>query len=216
MRRSKDYYKDRYGNDNHRNSDKNKNKYQNKDQYKNDSYGKTSRSKERDYLYDEDDIFHLEIERIYKILQTMSPEKEMAMGFILAFSENPDKILDNIQSPTDVNHLIAKRMESAKTQKAEGLAEDPHVNITNNTSSQNYVNPVNYESINARLELTQESIDTEIIEESNSSSEEEKQFLDLGECEIIDELDLWELEQIPHAVVRPAEGQVLEEFMLEK
>ena len=66
--------------------------------------------------------------------------------------------------------------------------------------------------------MTQESVDTEYIEESNSDSNsgEEVQILDLDECEIIDELDLWELEQIPHAVVRLAEGQVLEEFMLEE
>ena len=94
--RSEDYYKDRYGKENHRNSDKNKNKYQKKDQHKNDSNGKSSGFKERDYLYDEDDIFHLEIERVYKILQRMGPEKEMAIGFILEFSVNPDKILDSI------------------------------------------------------------------------------------------------------------------------
>ena len=91
-RRSKDYYKDRYSKDNHRSSGKNKHRYQNKDQYKNYSYGKSSRSKERDYLYDEDDIFHSKIERVHEIQQTMSPEKGMAIGFILTFSENPDKI----------------------------------------------------------------------------------------------------------------------------
>ena len=113
----KDYYKDRYGKDNHRNSDKNKNKYQNKDQYKNDSYGKTSKSKERDYLYDEADIFHSETERVYKILQTMSQKKEMAIGFMVAFSENPDKILDSIRSPADVDHLIAERIKCGRNQK---------------------------------------------------------------------------------------------------
>ena len=91
----------------------------------------------------------------------MSPEKEMAIGFILLFSENPDKILDSIHAPTDVDHLISKIIEYAKTQKAENLTKDPHVYITSNTSSQNY------ESINAGLELTQESVDTEIIEDSN-------------------------------------------------
>ena len=40
--------------------------------------------------------------------------------------------------------------------------------------------------------------------------------MDLGECEIIDELDLQELEQIPHVMVKLTEGQVLEEFMLEE
>ena len=45
----------------------------------------------------------------------MSPEKEMAIGFIITFSENPDKILDSIHSPVDVDHLISKRIEYAKT-----------------------------------------------------------------------------------------------------
>ena len=189
---------------------KNKIKYQNKDQYKNDSYGKTSRSKERDYLYDEDDIFQSEIERVYKVLQTMSQEKEMALAFMVAFSENPDKILDSIHSPADVDHLIAERIECGRNQNDTHLkTKDPHVNISN-TSSQNY------ESINAGLELTQESVDTEIIEESDRDSEEEIHFLDLDECEIIDELDFRELEQIPHVMVKLTEGQVLEEFMLEE
>ena len=40
--------------------------------------------------------------------------------------------------------------------------------------------------------------------------------MDIGECEIIDELDFRELEQIPHVMVKLTEGQVLEEFMLEE
>ena len=40
---------------------------QNKDQYRDDSYDKTrSRSKEKDYLYDDDDIFHSEIKECTK------------------------------------------------------------------------------------------------------------------------------------------------------
>ena len=31
-----------------------------------------------------------------------------------------------------------------------------------------------------------------------------------------DELDLWEPEQIPHTLIKPAEGQILEVFMLEE
>ena len=62
------------------------------------------------------------------------------------------------------------------------------------------------------FDLTQVSVDTEFIEESNSDNnrEEEIQFLDLHECEIIDELDLQQLEQIPHTIVTLTEGQVLE------
>ena len=154
--------------------------------------------------------FTQKLKGCHKILQTMSPEKEIAIGFMITFSENPDKILDSICSPADVDHLISKRIEYAKTQKAENLTKDPHVNITSNKSSHNY------ESVNMGLELTQEPVYTEIIEDSNSDSEEEVQILDLGECKIIVELDFREEEQIPHIMVQLTEGQVLEEFMLEE
>ena len=49
----------------------------------------------------------------------MTQEKEMAIGFMLAFSEHPDKILDSICSPADVDHLIPERLECDKSQKAE-------------------------------------------------------------------------------------------------
>ena len=63
--------------------------------------------------------------------------------------------------------------------------------------------------------MTQESVDTEYIEESNSDSdsEEEIQFLDLGESEIIDEIDFREIEQIPHAMEKESK---LEGFMSEE
>ena len=77
----------------------------------------------------------------------MSQEKEMAIGFMLAFSENLDKILDSIHSQADVEYLIAKRIEFAKNQKAEKLAKDQHENISN-TNSQSNVNLVNCEPIN--------------------------------------------------------------------
>ena len=51
-------------------------------------------------------------------------------------------------------------------------------------------------------------------------SEEEVQFQNIEEGNIMvdsqDELDLWEPEQIPHALIRLTKGQVLEEFMLEE
>ena len=70
--------------------------------------------------------------------------------------------------------------------------------------------------MSAELKITQETVDTEIIEISDSDSEEETQNLDLCECEIIDKLDFRELEQIPQVMVKLTEGQVLEEFMLEE
>ena len=139
----------------------------------------------------------------------MSPEKEMAIGFILAVSVNPDQILDSIHSPADVDHLIAERIECGRNQKDTNLKTKDNFS---NASSQNY------KSINAGLEVTQEAVDNEIIEESDSGSDSEAgiQILDLGECEIIDELDFRELGQIPHVMVKLTEGQVLEAFMLEE
>ena len=125
-----------------------------RDKYRDDSYDQIrGRSKEKDYLYYDDDIFASEIRRLHKILQTMSQEKEMAIGFMLAFSENPEKILDSIHSQAE--HLIAKRIEFAKIQKAEKLAKDQHENISN-TNSQSNVNPVNCEPINFDISLTQD------------------------------------------------------------
>ena len=40
--------------------------------------------------------------------------------------------------------------------------------------------------------------------------------MDLYECEIIDELDFRELEQIPQVTVKLTEGQILDNFMLEE
>ena len=85
----------------------------------------------------------------------MSQEKEMAIGFMLAFSENPDKILDSIHSQADVECLIAKRIEFAKNQKAEKLAKDQHDHISN-TNSQSRVNPLSYKPINLDIGLTQD------------------------------------------------------------
>ena len=84
-------------------------------------------SKEKDYLYDEDDIFDSEIKRVHKIVQTMSQGKEMAIGFMLAFYENPEKILDSIDSTADVDHLISERNECSKSQKAEHLPKETPV-----------------------------------------------------------------------------------------
>ena len=39
----------------------------------------------------------------------MSQEKEIAIGFMLAFSENPDKILDSIHSRAGVEHFDSKK-----------------------------------------------------------------------------------------------------------
>ena len=143
-------YKERYNKDNYRYSYKDKDSHRDKyrDSYRDDSYDQIRcRSKEKDNLYYDDDIFDSKIRRVHIILQTMCQEKEMAIGFMLVFSENPDKILDSIHSQVDVECLIAKRIEFAKNQKAEKLAKDQQDHISN-TNSQSRVNPLSYEPIN--------------------------------------------------------------------
>ena len=119
--------------------------------------------------------------------------------------------------------------DCSKSQKAENLTKELHDNI-NNISSQNYVNPVNYAPINVYTGLTQDSVDTELVEGKvdnyytetaiTCDSEEEVQIQNIEEGNIMvdshDELDLWEPEQIPYALITFAEGQILEEFMLEE
>ena len=78
--------------------------------------------------------------------------------------------------------------------------------------------------------LTQDSVDTVFVEGKvdnyytettiTCDSEEEVQIQNVEEGNIMvdshDELHLWEPEQIPRALIRLSEGQILEEFMLEE
>ena len=235
MRKHKDYYKDTYDKDNHRishgNKDRSKDRYQTKTNTEMTAMTKLEVGLKKKITYMMMMMIYLtqKLKECTKCYKLMSQEREMAIGFMLAFSENPDKILDSIHSPADVDHLIAERNECGKSQKAENLTKEPHDNI-NNTSSQNYVNPVNYAPINVDTGLTQDSVDTVFVEGKvdnyytettiTCDSEEEVQIQNIEEGNIMvdshDELDLWEPEQIPHALIRLAEGQILEEFMLEE
>ena len=64
----------------------------------------------------------------------MSKEKEIAIALMLVDSENLDHIVDSIHSQADVDHLIAERIEYAKSQKAEKLTKDHHDHISNKNS----------------------------------------------------------------------------------
>ena len=76
------------------------------------------------------------------------------------------------------------------------MTKDPHVNVSN-TSFQNYVNLVNYESTNVDTGLMQDSIDAEFVEEKVDSyyteatitynSEEEVQIQNIEEGQILEE-----------------------------
>ena len=151
-------YEDWYNKDNHKNSYKNKERNKNKDQHRDDSYDQIrGRSKEKDYSYDdrEDDSFESKLKRVHKILQTMSRGKEIAIALMLVDSENLDHIVDDIHSQADVDHLIAEKVEYAKSQKAEKLTKHHHDYISN-TNSQSRVNPLSYELIHLDIGLAQD------------------------------------------------------------
>ena len=152
------------------------------------------------------------LELVNSTIRKLDPRNVITERFIKAVTEDIDDLFDNTCSPAEVRCWLAKKYVQVKDQKAENenSTEDPHVKVTSNESQQNY------EFKNAELEITPKAVETEIIEISNSDSEEEIQDLDLYECEIIDELDFRELEQMPKVMVKVTEGQVLEEFILEE
>ena len=152
------------------------------------------------------------LELVNSTIRKLDPRKVITERFIKAVTEDIDDLFDNTCSLAEVRYWLAKKYIQVKDQKAENenSTEDPHVNVTSNES------PQNYEFKNEELEVTPEAVHTEIIEISDSHSEEEIQNLDLCECEIIDEIDCRELEQIPQVTVKLTEGQVSEEFMLEE
>ena len=70
---------------------------------------------------------------MHEVLKQLSPDKVVAIQFILASSINFDDMFDNIHIPGDVDHLIAERIAYVKNQEVENLADE-------NSSSQNDVN----------------------------------------------------------------------------
>ena len=154
----------------------------------------------------------------------MSKEKEIAIALMLVDSENLDHIVDSIHSQEDVDHLIAERVEYAKSQKAEKLTKDHHDHISN-TNSQSNVNPLCYEPINLDIGLTQdlqenvesmhsfgvptkitEEVDDYPIQHSVTSPYEEN----------IQNIDIHDVVEMPDIPTRITDYQVIEEFMLEE
>ena len=165
------------------------------------------------------------LEEWTKILQMTSQEKEMAIGFMLAFSENPDKILDSIHSQADVECLIAKRNEFAKNQKAEKLAKDQHENISN-TNSQSSMKPVNCKPIHSDTSLTQDlqetvesiqsvSIVTTIIEGKVDDYPIQLSVTSPYE-ENIQNIDIYDVVEIQDIPTRITDDQVIEEIYVRR
>ena len=154
----------------------------------------------------------------------MSKEKEIAIALILADSENLDHIVDSIHSQADVDHLIAERIECAKSQKAEKLTKDHHDNISI-TNSQSSMNPVNYEPINLDTGLTQDlqeniesiqsvSIVTTIIAGKVVDYSIQHSVISAHE-ENIQDIDIYDMVEMSDTPTRITDDQVIEEFMLE-
>ena len=220
-------YEDRYNKDNHRNSYKNKDRNKNKDQHRDDCYGQIrGRSKEKEYSYDDrkDDSFEAKLKRVHKILQTMSKEKEIAIALMLVDSENLDHIVDSLHSQADVDHLIAERIECAKSQKAKKLTKDHHDNISI-TNSQSNMNPVNYEPINLDTGLTQhlqenvESIQSVSVATKNNDGKIYNYSIQHSVTspheENIQDIETYDIVEMPDICTRITDDQVIEEFMLE-
>ena len=91
------------------------------------------------------------------------PKKSHNKKIIKAVTEDFDDLFDNACSPAEVRCWLAKKYLQVKDQKAENenSTGDPHINVTSDTS------PQNYEFKNAELEITPEAVDTEIVEISN-------------------------------------------------
>ena len=142
--------------------------------YRDDSYDRhRSRSRESSCLPKARKVDNKsKIEQVHKVIQQLSQDKQIALKLILDNSKDFEAMFCSIHSEANVDYLIENRIKYAQSQKAKTLAKDPHVNISNMTSQ-------NYESINKGTSFTQESVNTEILGESNSDSNSEEgiQFL---------------------------------------
>ena len=120
--------------------------------------------------------------------------------------------------------MIAEKNEYAKSQKAEKLTKDSHDNISNTTSQSN-MNPVNYEPINLGTGLTQDlhedvesiqsiGVATKITEEADDYSIQH--YVTSPHEENIQDIDIYDMVEMPDIPTRIADDQVIEEFMLEE
>ena len=214
-RKYKESYKDKYREENHKYKRRSRDYYEDvyEDRYNRDEYEHQyidesynlgrDRSRERQHECNARITpYFSKLELVDSTIRKLDPRKVITERFIKAVSDDIDYLFDSTCSLAEVRCWLAKKYIQVKDQKAENenSTVDPHVNITGNGS------PQNYEFKNAELEVTPEAVDTEIIEISDSDSEEEMQNLDLCECEIIDELDFRELEQILQVMIKLTEG----------
>ena len=100
-----------------------------RDKYRDDSFDSdTGRTREKHYLHNtrKNNGFvsnNPKVEWLYKVLQQLSPDKVVAIRFILAFSVTFDDMFDSIYTPKDVDHLVAERIVYVRNQEVENLAD---------------------------------------------------------------------------------------------
>ena len=150
------------------------------------------------------------IKQYHGILQQLSPDKLVAIRFILASSENFD----------DMDHLIAEGIEYVKNQEVESLTDE-------NPSSQNDVNYVNQELI----DFVKDEKDIGWTQDLQENVESGKSFgvptriiegkvddysVTSPHEENIQDIDIYDIVEMPNIPTRITDDQVIEEFMLEE
>ena len=96
---------------------------------------------------------------MHKVLQQLSPDKVVAIQFILASSVNFDDMFDSIHSPEGVDHLTAERIMYVKSQEVENFAEDKSYKNSSRINSQNDLNYINH-VISGPIDSVKEEKDT--------------------------------------------------------
>ena len=119
------------------------------------------------------------LERLYKVLQPLSPNKVVAIRLMLISSENFYNILDSTHSQADVDHLIAERIAYAKSQEAENMTKEIHCDGSIN--SQNDVNYIN-QAIGELIDSVKDERDTCLTQDS----QEDFDFIDSVDIELIE------------------------------
>ena len=158
-----------------------------------------SRSREKPCTYDERKVSNRsKLELIHNIISQLYLNNDITSRFIEAVYANADDVFYNACSVAEVDHWIAGKLMYARCKKAKSLMKETHVNVSI-ASSQNYVNPVDYESIHVDTSLTQESVDMEFIEEKVDNyytstpvtfEEEDTDFHRIDVCDMVELQDL--------------------------
>ena len=149
---------------------------------------------------------------MHKVLQQFSPDKLVAIQFILASSINFDDVFDTIHSPEDVDCLTAERIAYVKNQEVDNLAEDKSDESSSSINSQNDVNYINHDfdfidGVDVPTEHIEGKVDNYSIEYPITYTHGEVDFQSIDECETV------KLQDVPTDITNEQE---IEECMQEE